>query len=956
MISNIWFMHFTTFVRKSAVLLGVIVLAAVIVLLAFFFPYPNQKASVSLDELTEVHASKAARWAYMFNLLRSPKTNAIPRSIRSRELNHAQDILFQTQFLNKKSRMSFQWFEVGPTDVGGRTRALAIDKNNTDRLLAGGVSGGLWETTDAGLSWHPLFLHAGNLSVTSIVQDPSPGQHDTWYYASGEFTGNSASDPGRVASYYGSGIYKSTNNGRTWALLDAASAGDPDDFDSPFDFVSRLIVSPTTGTLFATSNGIGIYRSADQGASFGPNLPNRSFPGPVLGGVNDHFWSEVAVNANGVLLATLSSTGSNDNPSTAPGVYVSTDDGLTWDDITPSTFPNEHGRSVIAFAPSSPNLAYIYTTTLGEINNREDVRLHRINVASGTSINLSGNIPRFSEAGNLNTQGGYNMAIAVKPDDPDFVIYGGTNVYRTRNGFTTLANERLDYWVGGYDAVDDDFGNYSNHHPDQHLFIFDPSNPNRLWNANDGGIYMTNDIPRFNEVSWNDRNQGYNTTQFYTVALADKALDPRIAGGTQDNGTPFMQLDDPDGSSRNISVGDGAYLYFGERFAFVGFQNGATLRLQYNAEEAPTFSGFSYIQPESATNQLFINPFVVDPNDENIMYYPAGRTLWRNDRLGTLRGGQTDDKGSDDGWTELDGLPSIGLRVITALAISKEPAHILYFAASDTRFENAQEPFLYRLDNAHMDDGSTTSNISIPGLPGEAYIVDIAVNPSNADELIVAMSNYEIIGLYHSTNGGQSFTAIEGNLQGTDASPGPSIRAASILPLGGTTHYLIGTSTGLYATTELNGNSTIWMPESTAEIGQAVVTDVASRSADGVIAVATHGRGLFVGSQDPDFQPRPIPDTFTLSQNSPNPFASITRITYDLRAPGRVNLSLYDLSGRLVTEIVTNQEQETGRHEAVFNAASIVSGTYLYQLRVTPTGSGESSGTFSKTRKMMIIK
>lgn len=949
-------MDLHAFARKSAVQISVIALAAGIVLFAVLFPSISTPGPASSDVPSEVHASKAARWQYTFNLLRSPITNGIPKSIRSRELNHAYDLLFQTQFLEKKSQMQFQWFEVGPTDVGGRTRALAIDINNENRLLAGGVSGGLWETTDAGLSWEPLFFDGGNLSVTSIVQDPSPGQQDIWYYASGEFAGNSASDPGRVASYYGSGIYKSSNNGRTWTLLNAARAGDPDDFDSPFDYVSRLVVSPATGTLFAASNGIGIYRSDDQGGSFGPNLPNRGFPGPVLGGVNDHFWSEIAVNVNGVLLATLSSIGSNDNPSTSPGVYVSTDDGLSWNNITPSTFPNTHGRSVIAFAPSSPNLAYVYTTTLNDVNNREDVRLHRIDVSTGTSINLSGNIPRFSEAGNLNTQGGYNMAIAVKPDDSDFVIYGGTNVYRTRNGFSTLANERLDYWIGGYDAVDDDFGNYNNHHPDQHVFIFDPSNPNRLWNANDGGIYMTNDIPRFNEVSWNDRNQGYNVTQFYTVALADEALDPRIAGGTQDNGTPFMQLDDPDGSSRNISVGDGAHLYFGERFAFVGFQNGATLRLQYNADEAPTFSGFSYIQPESADNQLFINPFVVDPNDENIMYYPAGRTLWRNDRLSTLRGGQTDDRGSDDGWTELDRLPSFGLRVITAIAVSNEPAHILYFGASDTRFENAQAPFLYRLDNASSDDGRNTTDISIPGLPGETYIVDIAINPLDANELIVVMSNYEIIGLYHSTNGGQSFTPIEGNLQGTEASPGPSLRAASILPLDGAAHYFVGTSTGLYSTTDLDGNNTTWIPESTSEVGQAVVTDIATRHADGVVAAATHGRGLFVGSQDPDFKPRPIPDTFTLSQNSPNPFASITRITYDLRAPGRVNLALYDLAGRLVAEIVSNQEQETGRHEAVFNAASIVSGTYLYQLRVTPTGSGESSGTFSKTRKMMIIK
>jgi hypothetical protein len=170
------------------------------------------------------------------------------------------------------------------------------------------------------------------------------------------------------------------------------------------------------------------------------------------------------------------------------------------------------------------------------------------------------------------------------------------------------------------------------------------------------------------------------------------------------------------------------------------------------------------------------------------------------------------------------------------------------------------------------------------------------------------------------------------------------------------THYFLGTSTGLYTTTDLNGVSTLWLPESVSEIGQAVVTDVVTRASDGIVAAATHGRGLFVGSQDPDFDPRPIPDDFVLAQNSPNPFASVTRITYDLPEPSRVSLSLYDLSGRLVTDLVSGEEQETGRHEAVFNAASIASGVYLYRLRAVPLSGNTGSGLYASTRKMMVVK
>ena len=700
-------------------------------------------------------ASKAARDAYFFSLLRNPATNTIPQNIRSREIAHAVRIAGETRFLEKTARRAFNWFEVGPNDVGGRTRAMVIDRQNPDRLIAGGISGGLWESLNSGATWHPLKLDGENLSVTALAQDPRAGQQNVWYYASGEFSGNSASDPGRLASYYGTGIYKSTDSGNTWSVLPAAGGANEIRFDSPFDFVSRVVVSPTTGTLFVASNAVGVYRSDDQGASFGHIPNNRSFPDPVLGGANDHFWIEVAVNSEGKVLATLSSQGSNDSPANTPGVYLSSDDGLTWLNVTPATFPRNHGRSVVAFAPSRPEIAYIFTTTNTLVNDREDVRLHRINIETGDSENLSGNLPRLSEAGGISTQGGYNMALTVKPDDELFVILGGTNAYRTRDGFSTSAVDRLDFWIGGYDAVEDDFGNYENHHPDQHLFVFDPRDTRRMWSANDGGMYVTNDVTRENTIGWEDRNSGYNVTQFYTVAVPNRTQDPRLAGGSQDNGTPFIRMDDLSGTSRNISVGDGSHLYFGDRFAYVGFQNGATLRLQYNANDTPTFAGFSFIQPESANNQLFVNPFVVDPNDEDVMYYTAGSALWRNDRLSTLPSGQTDDTGSDEGWTRLSNIPFVGVRELSALAISTDPAHILYYAASDAREENALAPALYRLDNANQGLGNTAVDISIPAAVEGSYIADIAVNPNEAGEILVVLSNYEIAGLYHSSNGGR---------------------------------------------------------------------------------------------------------------------------------------------------------------------------------------------------------
>ena len=189
------------------------------------------------------------------------------------------------------------------------------------------------------------------------------------------------------------------------------------------------------------------------------------------------------------------------------------------------------------------------------------------------------------------------------------------------------------------------------------------------------------------------------------------------------------------------------------------------------------------------------------------------------------------------------------------------------------------------------------------------------------------------------------------NLVGTEDLPGPSLRAAAILPTQSGTHYFLGTSTGLYTTTSLNGAATIWTLASEAEINNAVVWDVQSRPADGLVAVATHGRGLFLGSLDPDFNPTPQAESFRLAQNYPNPFGSQTRIFFDLTETSTVTLTVYDLAGRRVMDVVTQRELTEGRHEFVFNSRDLVSGIYLYAVVAT-----NSNGTFQQARKMLINK
>lgn len=818
------------------------------------------------DELPKA-VSKRARGEYFFRLLRDPATNAIPDNIRQRELKHARtmptkDQLILKQGTDKGNTTSglddFSWRLAGPPSVGGRTRALGIDQRNSDIVIAGGVSGGIWRSTNGGDSWTLRTPDLDSFSVTSLAQDPT--SPDTWYYTAGEFDGNSARAPG--APYFGTGVFRSTDNGLTWARVNS----DLDElFNSNLDFISRVIVSPTTGTLFISTNGFGVFRSTDRGQTFSNE--------PVIGTQANQIYSAVDVDSNGRLLAVISELSFDQgNQPNDPGIFVSNDDGLNWTEITPDTFPVQYSRSVATFAPSDPDIIYVFTQKNGDDSN-QGVSFHMIDISSdlpGTSADRSANLPDFGDpVGGINTQNDYNMTIAVKPDDPGVVTLGHWNLFRSFDGFATAPTgdtpDQLDeFWIGGY-AKANNVNQYPNQHPDQHVQFYDPSNPDRLWVGHDGGLSVTGNVEA-TDVSWTERNDGYIVTQFYDASIGLEADDPRFLGGTQDNGTPLFEFrDDLDigvDIDDDISSGDGGFSFFSPNFIFVSNQQGVSENnrvIRLNED----FSGsFAIVQPSASITALFINPYYVDPNDDAIMYYPATdvgaqdggaddlSTIFRNTIVDEINNQSSG--GTTRGWENLSFTQLRVGNIITALEVTTIPADILYYAGSSVN----QPPAIRRLDNASSTSEDPV-DISIANAPAGAYVHDLAVNPINGNEVLAVMSNYNITGLYHTTDGGNSWTAVEGNLTGGgqqgDLTFGPSLRSATIVPAVSGPIYILGTSTGVYATENLDGDNTQWGRQSpfdsdgNDDIGFSVVENITSRLSDGDVVVGTHGRGMFVG-------------------------------------------------------------------------------------------------------------
>ncbi|MFZ1292012.1 MAG: T9SS type A sorting domain-containing protein [Melioribacteraceae bacterium] len=788
--------------------------------------------------------AKKGREEYFNMILRDPATNKIPNNIRQRELKFAEELQVKNRSLQKNSNINeLNWKEAGPNDVGGRTRALAIDVANANTIIAGGVSGGIWKSTDNGETWNLKSSSSHILSVTSIAQDIRSGKTNTWYYSSGEFNG-SGQDLGYKSFFTGGGIYKSTDNGETWNLLPNAKDTNPLTWNTPYDYVSKIIVNPSTGTVFIASHGFGILKSTDGGNSFTLSL----------GGTNNHVYADIDVAANGTLVAVVSLPFQGITPTNNPGVYKSTNDGQNWTSITPTTFPTEHSRSVLALAPSNANSCYVMTFTGSLIDDKvDDVRFHKINVSTGSSEDRSANMPNFGNDFEdfIHTQNNYNMVVAVKPDNENFVLIGGTSLFRSTDGFATKPDDvKLD-WIGGYNLT---HFQYPNFHSDIHSFAFNPTNPKAMWWGHDGGLSYASDITQTNYADvfpWENKNNGYNVTQFYMITQPNEAGDNRIMGGTQDNGSPFFTFNGTSVSESNdVSSGDGSYGYFADDFCYTSAQNGAVLRVNYDGNGKPSRdNGWSNITPQNAKNQSFINPYVVDPNDENTMLYPAGSSLWRNDQLSTLPVNQTFSEGITEGWNELTNLSVADGYIISTLSISESsPQHRLYYGASNIS-ETPQAPKIYKLDNANTSTSGAVE-LSIPGATENSYIHNISINPDNANEILVTMSNYNIIGIFHSTDGGQNFTAIEGNLTGDANNPGPSIRAGSILPTQNGNLFLVATSTGIYSTNSLNGNNTNWILEGANTIGNVIVNYLSARRSDGRIVAGTHGRGAFIANAE----------------------------------------------------------------------------------------------------------
>ncbi len=798
-----------------------------------------------------------ARWLWEMRRYSDPRTGIIPPDAALKDAQLAR------RFLEHSSRQALFLSTVqpiGPTNVAGRIRALAFDRRSSTVIMTGGVTGGIWRSIDGGASWvrttSPTFVPGVSCLVQS-VRTP-----DVWYAGTGE--GLSTTER-RTSTFLrtigtGTGVYRSTDNGVTWYPISPPIVAQPNTLPTQaWQIVWRLAIAEysLTETLYAACYG-GIY--SWSGTQWRLELGDTTRPA---------FCTEI-IRVGDKLYAALATSDDGTTPSQY-GIYVRHVGSTDWQNITPAGFTISARRIVLA-ASSDGSVLYVFTQEPRSWNERYQsfASLHtlwRYSATTGVWSNRSGWLERLANPQRmpLETLGGYCMALAVHPTNPNVVFVGSTDVYLSLDGCTASALH-----MGGYPYQ----VTAGSLHPDVHALVFPPNDPGKLYAATDGGIYMTLTPMPSSQAQWISLNEGLTTTQAYHVALNRAVQGDRfVIAGFQDNsnwytrnaayGEPWTFAYGGDGCRVLVAERGNLILassQFGSVYALDG-RSGALLRMP-----SPPRSGSAFVTEVAYDESLHAVILALD----NALYQ--------------LRYSQ----GSfDDTWIQVAVLPRDDL--ITTMVVHDGIALV-----------GTAEGRLYRCD---LVRGSAYEIITAP-IPRGGFIAALDWDEEDRNRIIVTLSNYTLPSILATWDDGKTWRWVGGTLDNDSSDWGPSVRVVRSLVRNGKRLYIAGTSIGAFVADTLNAQ-TVWQPLGMATLGVLPVEAIDVRSTDGYTVIGTHGGGVFTCTLSPgtfSAEEQSTPTEFLVEQPLPNPTSDVAIIRVHLPRGGMFSLQLYDALGKMISE------------------------------------------------------
>lgn len=653
-------------------------------------------------------------------------------------------LIAKSESLTKNDIFTDAWAQQGPSNIGGRVNAVAVDPANDDIMYAGFARGGLWKTTDAGENWEPLWNDQITQAVSAIAIHPT--NSNIIYAGSGDINIS-----GNV--YMGNGLFKSEDGGTTWTNIGLEDTR----------IIGKIIINPlnpdemlvaTMGNMRVEDSNRGVYKTTDGGGTW-----NNVLFVSTNTGVHDIVFHPD--NPSTILAAawTRFRTGQQSIIS-SPNckVYLSEDFGETWT-LTEMNIPDVTGRPAITFNADDPQVAYAMMMN----NSSRYISLHR-------SLDAGKNWTMIDSTGD-NTplmMGGFGwffgrIGAFKKPETGEDKLYlCGVDLWSFNEEFGVWEGETppwFEYTV----------------HADKHVIT--ANSKGDLLLGTDGGLYKKQSGENF----WEDIENIPNN-MFYRVETSPHATDLYF-GGMQDNGS----------SGGNASIinewprlfgGDGFQLRFHPdkpEVTYFETQNG---RIRYTDYYTSTTLDFG---PMSGDRRNWDMQYILSPHNPDILYTGTFRAARFDvtdpfnitvdsisesltDPLEFISGYHTitslDESpilegllyyGTADGnvWRRLDGEweqinNGIEKYYVTSIKASPSEANTVYVTLSNYTADD-NSPRIYR----SKDNGDTWESIH-NGLPSGA-VNDVIIYPEFNDKLLFAATN---IGVYGSLDAGVSWERV----------------------------------------------------------------------------------------------------------------------------------------------------------------------------------------------------